>query len=79
LTPFRIKALEGLIGLIKSQIIDRLGLLEGGITDQKATEYQEYNNTNYCYILQFGKCPHKNLISEFKIYSYVNNSLYIKF
>ncbi len=38
-TPFRIKAPEGLVGLAKSQIINKLGLPEGGITDEKGTEY----------------------------------------
>lgn len=65
-TPYRIKAPEGLIGLTKSQIIDRLGLPEGGIIDEKGTEYWEYNNMNSYYIVLFGQGAHKNLLLQIK-------------
>ncbi len=66
MTSFRIKAPEGLVGLAKSQIIDKLGLPEGGITDEKGTEYWEYNNTSGYYILLFGKGEQKSLILQIK-------------
>lgn len=61
-TTFRIKAPEGLVGLSKSEIIDRLGLPEGGITDEKGAEYWAYNNMNQYFIVLYGKGVHKTLI-----------------
>ncbi len=50
------------IGLSKSEIIDRLGLPEGGITDEKGAEYWAYNNMNQYFIVLYGKGVHKTLI-----------------
>jgi len=61
-TAFKIKAPEGLVGLSKSEIIDRLGLPEGGITDEKGAEYWAYNNMNQYFIVLYGKGVHKTLI-----------------
>lgn len=61
-TPFRIKAPEGLVGLSKSQIIDRLGLPEGVIADENGVEYWAYNNTNQYYIVVYGQGGYKMLI-----------------
>jgi len=61
-TPFSIKAPEGLTGLTKSQIIDKLGLPDGGISDEKGTEYWEYSNTNSYYVILFGKGEDKSLV-----------------
>ena len=61
-TTFKIKAPEGLVGLSKSEIIDRLGLPEGGITDEKGTEYWAYNNMNQYFVVLYGRGVHKTLI-----------------
>ncbi len=61
-TVFEIKAPEGLVGLSKSEIIDRLGLPEGGITDEKGSEYWAYNNMNQHFFVIYGKGLHKTLI-----------------
>ncbi|MHC4538045.1 MAG: hypothetical protein ACYS6K_29300, partial [Planctomycetota bacterium] len=60
-TPFEIKVPEGLTGLSKSEIIDRLGLPEGRIIDEKWNEYWAYNNINRYFIVLFGQGTHKTL------------------
>lgn len=62
ITVFSIKSPEGLVGLTKSEIIDKLGLPEGGIIDEKGTEYWEYNNTNNFFLLIAGRGEHKSLV-----------------
>ncbi len=61
-TPFKIEAPKGLIGLSKSEIIDRLGLPEGRIIDEKWAEYWAYNNLNHYFIILYGQGTHKTLI-----------------
>ena len=61
-TAFKIKAPEGLVGLSKSEIIDRLGPPEGGVIDENGAEYWAYNNMNQHYIVLYGRGEHKTLI-----------------
>ena len=61
-TSFEIKIPEGLTGLSKSEIIDRLGLPEGRIIDEKFNEYWAYNNQNRYFIVLFGQGTYKTLI-----------------
>lgn len=61
-TAFEIKTPEGLVGLSKSEVIDRLGLPEGGAIDENGAEYWAYNNMNQYFVILFGKGLHKTLI-----------------
>jgi hypothetical protein len=61
-TFFKIEAPAGLVGLTKSQIIEKIGPPEGAIADEKGAEYWEYNNPNNYYIVLFGRGGHKNLL-----------------
>ena len=61
-TAFEIKAPEGLVGLSKSEIIDRLGPPEGGISDEKGAEYWVYNNMNSHFLFIYGKGLHKTML-----------------
>jgi len=61
-TVFKIKAPEGLVGLSKSEIIDRLGLPEGGVSDENGAEYWAYNNMNQYFVILYGEGQQKTLI-----------------
>ena len=61
-TVFKIKAPEGLVGLSKSEIIDRLGIPEGGVIDENGAEYWAYNNMNQYFVILYGKGQQKTLI-----------------
>ncbi len=63
-TPFHIRIPAGLVGLTKSQVIDRFGLPEGAVADENGVEYWEYNNLSNYYFLVFGKGVQKNLILQ---------------
>ena len=62
---FKIEASEELIGLTKSEVIDRLGLADGTITDEKGIEYWVYKNERGYHFIVFGRSKKKNLILQF--------------
>ena len=62
---FKIEASEELIGLTKSEVIDRLGLADGTITDEKGVEYWVYKNERGYHFIVFGRSKKKNLILQF--------------
>ena len=62
---FKIEASEELIGLTKSEVIDRLGLADGTITDEKGVEYWVYKNERGYHFIVFGRSKKKDLILQF--------------
>ncbi len=62
---FEIEASEELIGLTKSEVIDRLGLADGTITDEKGVEYWVYKNERGYHFIVFGRSKKKDLILQF--------------
>ena len=62
---FDSEASEELVGLTKSEAIERLGLPEETVIDEKNLEYWAYKNERLNHFLLFGRGRERNLILEF--------------
>jgi hypothetical protein len=64
-TYFNREASEELVGLAKSEVIEKLGLPDETVTDERNLEYWTYRNEKLRHFLLFGRGREKNLILEF--------------
>jgi hypothetical protein len=64
-TYFSIKASEGLVGLTKSEVIEKMGLPDGTVTDERNIEYWTYVNERLYHFLLLGRGRKRNLILQF--------------
>ena len=64
-TYFNSEASEELVGLTKSEVIEKLGLPEETVTDERNLEYWTYKNERLNHFLLFGRGRERNLILEF--------------
>ena len=62
---FNSQASEELVGLTKSEVIERLGLPDLTVTDERNLEYWTYKNERLNHFILFGRGKEKNLILEF--------------
>ena len=61
-TYFKITEPQGLVGLKKSQIIERLGVPEKQLVDENGDEYWRYENEQYYFIIAVGEGKQKDLV-----------------
>jgi hypothetical protein len=62
---FNSEASEELVELTKSEVIERLGLPDVTVTDERNLEYWTYKNERLNHFLFFGRGRERNLILEF--------------
>ena len=62
---FNSEASEELVGLTKSEVIERLGLPDETVTDERNLEYWTYKNERLRHFLLLGRGKERNLILEF--------------
>ena len=62
---FNSEASEELVGLTKSEVIERLGLPDVTVTDERNLEYWTYRNERLNHFILFGRGRERSLILEF--------------
>ena len=62
---FNRDASEELVGLTKSEVIEKLGLPDKTVIDERNLEYWTYRNERLSHFLLFGRGRERNLILEF--------------
>lgn len=62
---FNSEASEELVGLTKSEVIEKLGLPDETVTDERNREYWTYKNERLNHFLLFGRGKERNVILEF--------------
>ena len=62
---FNSEVSEELVGLTKSEVIERLGLPDITVTDERNLEYWTYRNERLNHFILFGRGRERSLILEF--------------
>ncbi|MBW2492177.1 MAG: hypothetical protein JRE65_13630, partial [Deltaproteobacteria bacterium] len=62
---FNSEASEELVGLTKSEVIEKLGLPDITVTDERNLEYWTYRNEQLNHFILLGRGKERNLILEF--------------